>query len=125
MDYGTNIQLQVDKGEIAYMSRYDANQKTGYKFSLESFVDKKLVSRLTAQTIRWDTLYQWTVRDYMIRDFDGQREKIRRGLRLDTIISIEPRDFLISKNDHETMTSPDLREYITAERKRCRQYQVF
>ena len=76
VEYGTNIQLQVKKGEIAYMSRYDNATKTGYKFSLESFKDKKLVSRLTAQTIRYDSLYNWQVRDYMIRDFKGTREVI-------------------------------------------------
>ncbi len=118
VDYGANIQLQVAKGEIAYMSRYDNLQKTGYKFSLESFDGKRLVSRLTAQSIRWDTLHNWTVRDYMIRDFEGQREIIRRGQRLDTVIPFEPRDFLISKNDHETMTSPELREYIERQKAR-------
>ncbi len=81
VDFGSNIQLQVAKGEIAYMQSFNNSQKTGYKFSLESFEDKKLVSRLTAQTIKWDTLHNWTVRDYMIRDFDGQRETIRRGSR--------------------------------------------
>ena len=100
------------------MSRYDNLQKTGYKFSLESFDGKTLVSRLTAQTIRWDTLHHWTVRDYMIRDFDGQRERIRRGARLDTIIPIEPRDFLISKNDQEMLTSPALSEYIDRQKER-------
>ena len=118
VDYGSNIQLQVKPGQIAYMSRYDNTTKTGYKFSLESFENKKLVSRLTAQTIKWDTLYQWQVRDYMIRDFDGAYEHIREGKRLDTIITIEPRDFLISKNDHETMTSPQLQEYISRQRER-------
>lgn len=118
VDYGSNIQLQVGKGEIAYISRYDNTQKTGYKFALDRFEDKKLVSRLTAQSIRWDTLYRWQVRDYMIRDFDGPSERIRRGMRLDTIIPIEPRDFLISKNDHETMTSPALREYISRQKER-------
>jgi len=118
IDYGTNIQLQVAKGEIAYMSRYDNTQKTGYKFSLEKFDGKRLVSRLTAQSIRWDTLHNWTVRDYMIRDFDGYRENIRRGQRLDTVIPFEPRDFLISKNDHETMTSPELRDYIESQKAR-------
>ncbi|MCM1521231.1 MAG: LptF/LptG family permease [Muribaculaceae bacterium] len=118
VDYGANIQLQVAKGEIAYMSRYDNLQKTGYKFSLESFDGKRLVSRLTAQSIRWDTLHHWTVRDYMIRDFDGQRENIRRGQRLDTIIPFEPRDFLISSTDHEMMTSPALREYISRQKDR-------
>lgn len=118
VEYGTNIQMQVGKGEIAYMSRYDNNAKTGYKFSLESFKDKKLVSRLTAQTIRYDTLYNWQVRDYMIRDFKGNREEIRRGNKLDTVIPIEPRDFLISKNDHETMNTPDLNNYIERQKER-------
>lgn len=118
VDYGSNIQMQVAPGQIAYMSRYDNTTKTGYKFSLESFEDKKLVSRLTAQTIKWDTLYQWQVRDFMIRDFKGVREEIIRGKRLDTIITIEPRDFLIAKNDHEMMTSPQLREYISRQKER-------
>ncbi len=118
VDYGNNIQLQVSPGEIAYMSRYDNTTKTGYKFSFEKFVDKKLVSRLTAQSIKWDTLYQWQVRNYVIRDFKDNREEISRGHRLDTIIPIEPRDFLISKNDHETMTSPELTEYIARQKER-------
>ncbi len=118
VDYGSNIQMQVNKGEIAYISRYDNNTKTGYKFSLESFKDKKLVSRLTAQTIKYDSLHNWQVRDYMIRDFKGAREIITRGNRLDTIIPIEPRDFLISKKDHETMTTPDLDEYIARQKER-------
>lgn len=118
VDYGNNIQLQVAPGEIAYMSRYDNTTKTGYKFSFEKFVDKKLVSRMTAQSIKWDTLYQWQVRNYVIRDFKDNREDIRRGQKLDTIIPIEPRDFLISKNDHETMTSPELKEYISRQKAR-------
>lgn len=118
VEYGVNIQLQVADGEIAYMSRYDSKAKTGYKFSLETFEGKHLVSRLTANTIRWDTLYRWQVRDYMIRDMKGEREKITQGTRLDTIIPIEPRDFLISKNDHETMTTSDLSEYIARQKER-------
>ena len=56
VDYGSNIQLQVSNGVIAYINRYDNNNSTGYRFSLEKFENKKLVSRLTAQTIRYDTL---------------------------------------------------------------------
>lgn len=118
VEYGANIQLQVAKGEIAYMSRYDNKTRRGYKFSLESFKDKKLVSRLTANEIRYDTLHRWQVRDYMIRTLDGNRETITRGTRLDTIIAMEPRDFLISKNDHETMTTPALSEYISRQKER-------
>lgn len=118
VEYGTNIQLQVAKGEIAYMARYDNAARTGYKFSLESFKDKKLQSRLTAQSIRYDSLHNWQVRDYMIRDFKGTREVIKRGTKLDTVIPIEPRDFLIAKNDHEKMTTPDLEQYISRQKER-------
>ncbi len=118
VEYGNNIMLQVAPGEIAYMSRYDNTTKTGYKFSLESFEDKKLKSRLTAQIIKWDTAYQWQVREYEIRDFKDKREYIKTGKRLDTIIPFEPRDFLIAKNDHEKMTSPQLREYINRQKER-------
>ena len=118
VDYGNNIMLQVAPGQIAYMSRYDNTTKTGYKFSLESFEEKKLKSRLTAQIIKWDTAYQWQVRDYEIRDFKEQREYIQTGKRLDTIIPFEPRDFLIAKNDHEKMTSPQLSEYINRQKER-------
>ena len=46
------------------------------------------------------------------------REKITSGKKLDTIIPFEPRDFLIAKNDHEKMTSPQLREYISRQKDR-------
>jgi lipopolysaccharide export system permease protein len=118
VDYGSNIQLMVAPDEIAYMSRYDNTTRTGYRFSLDKFEGKRLVSRLTANTIKWDTLYNWQVRDYMIRDIDGIREHIKRGSRLDTMITIEPRDFLISKNDQETLTTPQLQEYISRQKER-------
>lgn len=118
VEFGTNVMLQAAPGQIAFIQRYDNTAKTGYKFSLESFKDKKLVSRLTAQTIKYDTAFNWQVRDYVIRDFVGNRELIRKGSALDTIIQIQPRDFLIAKNDHEMLTSPQLQEYISRQKER-------
>lgn len=119
VDYGTNIMLMVAPGQIAYMSRYDNLSKTGYRFSLESFDEsKRLTSRLTANSIKWDTLYQWRVYDYVVRDFRDDREYIDRGRMRDTSIAFEPRDFLISTQDHEKMTSPELAEYIRRQKLR-------
>lgn len=113
VDYGANIMMMVSPGEIAYMSRYDNVTKTGSKFSLEKFDEnKRLVSRLTAQTIRHDTLYNWQVRDYVIRDITDNRENIRRGSVLDTVIAFEPKDFLVSDKDWEQLTTPQLNDYI-------------
>lgn len=118
IDAGTNIQLMVQPGVVAYMARYDTQSKVGYRFSIDKFEGKTLVSRMTAQSINYDTLYNWTVRDYMIRNFDGMKETIRRGSSLDTIIPIEPRDFIISQNDQETLTTPELTEYIEKQKMR-------
>lgn len=119
VDYGSNIMLMVAPGEIAYMSRFDKSTKTGVRFSLESFdEEKRLVSRMTAQTVRWDTLYLWKAYDYVIRDFKGQNETIRKGHQIDTMIPFEPRDFLIAVNDNEKMTTPDLAEYIERQKTR-------
>lgn len=118
VEYGTNIQMQVAPGVIAFMSRYDNVSKTGFKFSLEQFENKVMKSRLTAQSIKYDTLYRWTVQDYVIRDFKGLRETITRGSKKDTIIEMEPRDFLISKNDQETLTNEQLKTYIDRQKAR-------
>lgn len=75
VDYGSNIQMMVAPGEIAYINRFDNTTSTGYRFSLDKFEGKKLVSRLTSQSIRWDSLNQWTVRDYMIRDITVLKKK--------------------------------------------------
>lgn len=117
---GLNIQLQVSPGVVAYIGRFENNGKTGYRFSLDKFKGKTLVSRLTATTARYDTTknYQWHLSDYMIRDFDGMKEKIRRGSSLDTVIAIEPKDFLIASNDQELLTTPQLSEYIRKQKMR-------
>ncbi len=119
VDYGANIMLMVAPGEIAYMGRYDNLTKSGSRFQLDKFdEDKHLATRITARSIGWDTLYSWRLYDYVIRDFHDDREYIRRGVSLDTTIAFEPRDFLISKNDHEMLTTPALARYIERQRNR-------
>lgn len=71
--------MEIEPGVIAYFDRYDARSGMGYRFSLEHFEDKKMISRLTANSIKYDSLYNWTLIDYMIRDFDGMREHITKG----------------------------------------------
>lgn len=118
VEYGSNIQLQVSPGVIAYLSRYDNRTKTGYRFSLEKFNNKTLKSRLTAQSIKYDTLNRWVLQDYAIRNFEDLRETITYGQKKDTILNMEPKDFLISKNDQEVLTLPQLKTYIDRQKSR-------
>lgn len=117
---GLDIQLMARPGEVVYIGRFENSTKTGYRFSIDKFDGKELKSRLTATTITYDStrMYHWTVHNYMIRTFDGMKEHISNGSQKDTIIPIEPKDFLISKNDWETLTTPQLTEYIAKQKQR-------
>ena len=119
-EYVRNVQVEVDSGVIAYMERYEYYNKTAYRFSLDKFVDKKLVSHLTARSATYDTanVHKWTLKNYMIREMDGMKETITKGDRLDSIIKMEPQDFLIMKGQQETMTSSELSAYIERQRRR-------
>ena len=119
-EYVRNVQVEVDNGVIAYMERYENYNKPAYRFSLDKFVDKKLVAHLTAKSATYDTttVHKWTLKNYMIREMDGMKEKITKGDRLDSIIKMEPRDFLIMKGQQETMTSSELSDYIDRQKRR-------
>lgn len=117
-----NVQMQVDTGVVAYITHFDNVTKSGYGFSLDKFVDKKLVSHLTAQSIQYDTLsdrrFSWTIRQYKIRTLVGRREKLESGQKLDTIIVMEPKDFFYVRGQQETMTVPELDEFIDRQKLR-------
>ena len=121
-EFAQNVQLQVDTGVIAFIEHFDGRTKTGYHFSLDKFVNKKLVSHLTAASVSYDTLsderYHWRINNYTLRELKGMREYISHGSRIDSIIAMEPSDFLLTRNQQETLTSPELKEYIVKQRAR-------
>lgn len=112
-----NVQMQVGKGVIAYIQHYDNNAKRGYGFSLDKFENKRLVSHLTASEIQYDTIsdskYHWQLSHWKIRNMRGLREKITSGVKMDSVILMEPTDLVYSKGQQETFTSPELKEYIS------------
>jgi len=117
-----NVQMQVGKGIIAYLQQYDDRTKTGYGFSLDKFEKKKLVSHMTASVIQYDTIsdtrFQWRARNYKIRTLRGLREHIQTGAEIDTMIMMEPMDLVFTKGQQETLTSPELRQYISKQQER-------
>ena len=118
VEYGRHVQLEVEPGVFAYFETFQAPSSMGYRFSLDQFEDKQLVSRLIASSIKYDSLHQWTIIDYIIRDFDGMYEHVSTGNRKDTTLTFMPSDFLISDVDCETMTSPALAKHIQRQKQR-------
>jgi len=117
-EYAPHIQIEVDPGLYAYFNSYSNYDRRGSGFSLDHFNGKELISRLTAQSITWDSAYHWTINNYIIRNFDGMKATVITGEKLDTVIAITPSDFLISIGDSEQLTTPQLKTYIDRQKKR-------
>ncbi|NDV77766.1 LptF/LptG family permease [Dysgonomonas sp. 511] len=118
VEYATNIQLQVDSGVILYIDNFDNKTRKGTNLALDKFEDKELKSRLIAKRVEYDTAYNWKLSNYSIRDFEGMREIITTGTQMDTTINVVPNDFLVSENDFEQMTTPQLYHYINRQKAR-------
>lgn len=117
-DHKRNVQMEVEKGVIMYIERFEINTNTGYSFSLESFEDKTLVSRLTAESVQWDSLYHWKLNNYVQRNFDGIHEKLTRGIQMDTIINVQPEEFFISTEEAPQLSLGELKSFISKQKER-------
>ena len=117
-----NAQLQVDTGVIAFIEHFDGDFKMGTHFSLDKFEQKQLVSHLTAERIQYDTLaderYHWKLYQVKIRTLKGLREHITTRNMMDSLIFMEPQDFLMTKNQQQTLTNTELLAYIDKQRLR-------
>lgn len=62
-----NIHMQVSKNIYLYLQSYNANSDKGYQLTLERFKNRKLIEKLTAKRIEWDTTKnKWTLYDWDI-----------------------------------------------------------
>jgi len=108
-----NYHRQIEPGIFIYMENYSTISQVGYNFSMEKFEGSKLVSKLIADQIRWDTTTnKWSLRRYYQRDIDGMKETITSGQMKDTTINIQPSDFKRRLNIVETMSLKELDEFI-------------
>jgi lipopolysaccharide export system permease protein len=135
-----NIHIQVAPDIYLYLQSYNNSSNTGYNFSIEKFKDKKLVEKLTANRIEWDSTKQkWRLKDYKIRKIDGifetashpesipgfettksllNRDSVLNGTDLDTALVIHPKEFESDYRKFDGMTLNELNDYIKTLRAR-------
>ena len=113
-----DIKFKVAKNTNIYFESFDMTSNTGRNFSIDNFDGLELVSRLTARSIVYDSLYHWTIKDYEVREFDGPKESITKGKSIDTIIQVVPNDFIVAKYDQQMMTNPQLKNHVKSQRER-------
>ena len=113
-----NVQMEVEPGTILYIESFQKRTNLGYRASLEHFDGKKLTMRITADRIHYDSAYNWHFDKFVRRDFDGMRETLTRGTRLDTIIPVLPKELFYTAENAQMMPNPELKQYIEIQRKR-------
>lgn len=130
-----NIHLQVAPNTFLYLQSYNNLSDKGYHFTLERFEDRKLVEKLTAKRIEWDTtknkwtLYDWT-RTSVNSIFEpvsnqpaetpikGEDKNAVRNPPLDTALVIHPKEFDNDYRKYDGLTITELNKYIRTLRAR-------
>lgn len=132
-----NIHMQVAPGTYMYMQSYQNITRTGYHFTLERFDDNRLVEKLTANRVTWDTVKQkWTLYEWKLKHVDSVFEaSLRRvssndtegmaptttglpqlseksGKSLDTALVIHPQEFESDYRKYDGMTLNELNDHI-------------
>ena len=114
-----NIQMEIEKGTILYIERYDERQNKGTNISLEKFEDKKLVSRTIGTNIQWvEEESKWTIKNYTTRNFNGLYETMVQGDALDTTLNIHPSEFFIVPTLAPQMTNTELSHHLKRQEER-------
>ncbi|MDP1622310.1 MAG: LptF/LptG family permease [Bacteroidales bacterium] len=89
-----NIHKQISPGTFIYMENFNIKTGAGWKFTLEKFAGLKLVYKLSADRIEWDSIgSQWKISNYYERKLNGMSESISTGTRLDTTLPFRPAEF--------------------------------
>lgn len=112
------VHVQVGKSDILYLQNYSKRNGWGRNIAIDSFDGKKLKSRVTAETAEYISDFNWKLKNYSIRRFIDEKEVMVSGAELDTVIAVTPADLLVSINDFEIMTTPELHTYINKQKER-------
>ncbi len=112
---GENIHRQIEPNKYVYMKTYNSSNDVGYKFSLEHIVDGKLISKLSADYIKWNDEKQlWEANNYYIRELNGLEEKVSYGTKLDTVLTMTPNDYKVHNYQAEMSTNKEIDREIAS-----------
>jgi lipopolysaccharide export system permease protein len=112
-----DIHKQILPGVYIYMSNFSHASNIAYYFSIEKFEGNRLVSKTTSDYASYDTTTnKWTLRQYMIRHFDENGQRIERGISIDTTLNVHPSHFTRRESIVETMSLRELDEFIEEQR---------
>lgn len=114
-----HLHRRIDPTTYVYFESFNGERNVGYHFTLEKFKENEMLYKLSADFARYDSLRDsWRIENYMVRTFQDEQQRLERGMHLDTVLNFKPEDLGIQTKSIETMTYPELRNFIEAEEAR-------
>jgi lipopolysaccharide export system permease protein len=105
-----------------FIQNFNSETANGFQFTLERFDDNRLIEKITADNIAWDTtLHKWTLKYWKKKSVDSLFQVRQqpspliltaRGERLDTTLSISPKDLSTGNRNYDGMTINELTDHI-------------
>jgi lipopolysaccharide export system permease protein len=116
-----NVHMQVAPNVYLFIQNFNNQANTGYQFSLERFDQDRLVEKLSADNIQWDSVkHKWKLMFWKRKKVDSifQVQKtsdislVEKGDNMDTTLVITPKDFENDSKMYGGMTNSELTEKI-------------
>ncbi|MDR2362514.1 MAG: LptF/LptG family permease [Prevotellaceae bacterium] len=108
-----NLHYQLSPGVFLYIESFTTWDNTARQFTMEEFSGKQLVSKLSAESAKWDEAKkQWTLSQYNKRTLRDDDEVIERGDRMELQIDFDADDLKRRNNFTESMNYNELNSYI-------------
>lgn len=117
----SDMHMQIEPGVYIYLGRYYSFRDRGDRFNIERFEGERLVSRLSARTIAYDSIAtKWNLMECTRWDFDpnGITHTITNIDRIDSTINMLPSDFMKVRKSFEMLTNSELVDYVDELRRR-------
>jgi lipopolysaccharide export system permease protein len=121
-NYHTNIHMQIEPNVYMFIQNFNSETANGFQFTLERFEDNRLIEKITADNIAWDTTtHKWTLKYWKKKSVDtlfqvrSQPSPLiltARGEKLDTALSILPKDLSTDYRSYDGMTINELTDHI-------------
>lgn len=113
----TNIHFKNSKDSYVYVQRWSRKSQSGDKFTYEVLGKKGLKSKIRAEHITFKPeTKQWTMQNYVIRNFVDGKESISSGPSMDTVFTFAPEDFNKDVTVSERMSYTELKRFIQKEK---------
>lgn len=119
-DNDRHIHIQIEPNTFVYVEKYNTHLGMGHKFALEQIDGQKLVYKIMADRISWDTLInKWHLKNYYLRTIDSLgNQTIEQGSGMDTTINLKTTDLYKIKERFEEMNLYDLNAFIEREKQK-------